>query len=73
MTLSSKISLQSGQPLSDALLTSCDREQIHRPDAIQPYGLLLIAKADTLQIIVAQAIWKRASIRTGWARAYLIF
>ncbi|MBS0982037.1 histidine kinase dimerization/phosphoacceptor domain -containing protein [Gluconobacter cerinus] len=51
MTLSSKISLQSGQPLSDALLTSCDREQIHRPDAIQPYGLLLIAKADTLQII----------------------
>ncbi|MBS1093265.1 GAF domain-containing protein [Gluconobacter wancherniae] len=33
------------------MVTSCDREPIHRPDAIQPYGLLLIADAKTLSVI----------------------
>lgn len=51
MTTSSKNHLQLGQPLSEALLTACDREPIHRPDAIQPYGLLLIADATTLKVI----------------------
>jgi two-component system, chemotaxis family, sensor kinase Cph1 len=32
-------------------LTDCDREPIHRPDAIQPYGLLLIADARTLRVV----------------------
>jgi len=42
------------EPASDSLdpslLTQCDREPIHRPDAIQPHGLLLIADAATLEI-----------------------
>ncbi|KXV38958.1 histidine kinase [Gluconobacter japonicus] len=50
MTSSSKTS-QLGQPLSEALLTACDREPIHRPDAIQSYGLLLIADASTLTVL----------------------
>ncbi|AQS88863.1 histidine kinase [Neoasaia chiangmaiensis] len=29
--------------LEEALLTACDREPIHRPDAIQPHGILLVA------------------------------
>nr|WP_294916246.1 histidine kinase dimerization/phosphoacceptor domain -containing protein [uncultured Neokomagataea sp.] len=35
---------------SDAL-TTCDKEPIHRPGAIQSYGLLLVADAQTLQVI----------------------
>ena len=50
LTSSSKNS-QLGQPLSEALLTACDHEPIHRPDAIQPYGLLLIADANTLKVL----------------------
>ncbi|GAD26961.1 Bacteriophytochrome protein [Gluconobacter thailandicus F149-1 = NBRC 100600] len=50
MTSSSKNS-QLGQPFAEALLTACDREPIHRPDAIQPYGLLLIADASTLTVL----------------------
>ncbi|QDH18024.1 GAF domain-containing protein [Swingsia samuiensis] len=33
------------------MLLACDREPIHRPNAIQPHGLLLIAEASTLKII----------------------
>ncbi|KXV79524.1 histidine kinase, partial [Gluconobacter japonicus] len=33
------------------MLTACDREPIHRPDAIQSYGLLLIADASTLTVL----------------------
>lgn len=32
-------------------MTSCDREPIHRPDAIQPYGLLLVVDSTSLKII----------------------
>ncbi|MQR98548.1 histidine kinase dimerization/phosphoacceptor domain -containing protein [Gluconobacter aidae] len=32
-------------------MTSCDREPIHRPNAIQPYGLLLIVDSTSLKII----------------------
>ena len=35
----------------DAALTLCDREPIHIPGAIQPYGLLLIAEARTLAVL----------------------
>ncbi|MFC0283280.1 histidine kinase dimerization/phosphoacceptor domain -containing protein [Camelimonas abortus] len=31
-------------------LTSCDREPIHTPGAIQPHGLLLVASADDLTV-----------------------
>ncbi|MDB5714221.1 MAG: phytochrome [Sphingomonadales bacterium] len=42
--------------------TSCDREPIHRPGAIQPHGLLLIADLDTLKIVAgAGEIEKRLS------------
>ncbi|WP_194254206.1 histidine kinase dimerization/phosphoacceptor domain -containing protein [Gluconobacter cerevisiae] len=40
-----------GYSLAHAVTTSCDREPIHRPDAIQPYGLLLIADSATLTIL----------------------
>ena len=32
-------------------LTACDREPIHNPGAIQPHGLLLVARADGLEVI----------------------
>ncbi|MBF0860979.1 GAF domain-containing protein [Gluconobacter kanchanaburiensis] len=37
--------------MEHAVTTSCDREPIHRPDAIQPYGLLLIADSTTFKIV----------------------
>lgn len=33
------------------LLSSCDREPIHSPGAIQPHGLLLVVDPDTLTIV----------------------
>jgi len=32
-------------------ISSCDREPIHIPGAIQPHGLLLIADADSLEVV----------------------
>ena len=43
---------QTGQPAPD--LTECDREPIHIPGAIQPHGLMLVARADD-RIVVAGA------------------
>ncbi|MFG1243365.1 histidine kinase dimerization/phosphoacceptor domain -containing protein [Xanthobacter sp. V7C-4] len=34
-------------------LTVCDREPIHRPGAIQPHGLLLVADSRTLKVVAA--------------------
>lgn len=36
-------------------LTTCDREPIHVPGAIQPHGVLLALDATTLQVVVASA------------------
>ncbi|SDX90239.1 ATP-binding protein [Hymenobacter psychrophilus] len=41
-----------GQPVT---LTNCDREPIHIPGAIQPYGLLLCLAPDTHRIVQASA------------------
>lgn len=32
-------------------ITTCDREPIHIPGAIQPHGLLLVARADGLEVV----------------------
>lgn len=41
-------------------LTACDREPIHVPGSIQPHGLLLIARAATLEVVAgAGAIEER--------------
>lgn len=39
------------QAFSSEALTTCDKEPIHRPGAIQSYGLLLIADAETLTVL----------------------
>lgn len=33
-----------------AVLTSCDREPLHTPGAIQPHGMMLVAEADGLRV-----------------------
>ncbi|WP_366555063.1 diguanylate cyclase [Aquibaculum sediminis] len=40
-------------PLSDRLDEACSREPIHRPDAIQPYGLLTLVdrKSDRIELV----------------------
>nr|WP_280517770.1 histidine kinase dimerization/phosphoacceptor domain -containing protein [Falsirhodobacter halotolerans] len=47
MHLPRSVRLRSDHPA----LTSCDREPIHVPGAIQPYGQMLIARAQDLQIV----------------------
>ncbi|ONG50675.1 hypothetical protein BKE38_17505 [Pseudoroseomonas deserti] len=57
-------------PLGAADLTSCDREPIHSPGAIQPYGLLLVAEAGSLTVLAgAGALEERLS--EGWLGAHL--
>ncbi|WP_249201401.1 histidine kinase dimerization/phosphoacceptor domain -containing protein [Gluconobacter sphaericus] len=51
MTVQRPLSPEQGCSLEHAIMTSCDREPIHRPDAIQPYGLLLVADSKSLKII----------------------
>ncbi|MFT9220562.1 histidine kinase dimerization/phosphoacceptor domain -containing protein [Gluconobacter oxydans] len=51
MTVQRSLAPEPGWSLEHAVMTSCDREPIHRPDAIQPYGLLLIVDSTSLKII----------------------
>lgn len=43
------------EPLFPVTLTNCDREPIHIPGAIQPYGFLLCLDEDTRHIVQASA------------------
>ncbi|MBF0864109.1 GAF domain-containing protein [Gluconobacter sp. R71646] len=51
LTVQRSLAPEPGCSLEHAVMTSCDREPIHRPDAIQPYGLLLIADSTSLAVI----------------------
>ncbi len=51
LTVQRSLAPEPGCSLEHAVMTSCDREQIHRPDAIQPYGLLLVADSESLTVI----------------------
>ncbi len=39
-------------------LTTCDREPIHVPGAIQPHGVLLVVDAETFRVVMASATAK---------------
>ncbi|NJN23582.1 MAG: hypothetical protein HC810_03255 [Acaryochloridaceae cyanobacterium RL_2_7] len=41
--------------VKDVDLTNCDREPIHRPNAIQPHGLLLVFDGNTLDMVQVSA------------------
>ena len=51
MTIQRTTGSEPGYSLEHAVTTSCDREPIHRPDAIQPHGLLLVIDSATLRIL----------------------
>jgi chemotaxis family two-component system sensor kinase Cph1 len=50
-------------------LTNCDREPIHIPGAIQPYGVLLALRPETLEVLQASA---SAEAHLGAAAASLL-
>ena len=64
--------LREGRDASDLGpdVTACDREPIHIPGAIQPHGLLLVAEAETLEV-VAGAGELEARLSPGWLGARL--
>ena len=64
--------LREGRDASDLGpdVTACDREPIHIPGAIQPHGLLLVADAETLEV-VAGAGELEARLSPGWLGARL--
>lgn len=64
MASEARQSHQSGH-LTSADLTSCDREPIHTPGAIQPHGLLLAANATSLAV-VAGAGDLEGRLRSDW-------
>ncbi|QQX90443.1 GAF domain-containing protein [Gluconobacter sphaericus] len=51
LTVPRPLAPEQGCALEHAIMTSCDREPIHRPEAIQPYGLLLVADSTNLKLI----------------------
>lgn len=57
--------------ITPADLTSCDREVIHSPGAIQPYGMMLVAELDGLYVRhVAGELERRLGI-AGWQGQHL--